>query len=243
MLGYIEFEEGGGNARLAQEKRLGGTFLVLDMGRGARGLLSGRRAVRAALQMRQQGVRRAVFPVDFPHTAIFLRSGISPVDPLPLRKALCVPFVRNQLEALGLSETQAVIAIAGEHMTSELAEITRTLAISYRYVMLSVRSGGEAFARELRRQYGISLLLNPSPDQLDRSDALVLLAPRSGLKQENPILCSLYPGNSGRGQLPLRLGSDLAGQVAPNCSEEQLAAALYSMGLLSSGQLLREITC
>lgn len=243
MVGYIEYENGRGNARLAQENRLGGTFLVLDMGRGAQGFLSGRRAARAALQMRKQGVRRAVFPVDFPHTAVFLRSGICPVDPMPLRKALCVPYVKAKLTAMGRSERQAVIAIAGEYMTSELAEVTRTLALSYRYVMLSVRAGGAELAKDLRRQYGISLLLDPSNDQLNRADALVLFTPRSDLGQENPVLCSLYPGCSERGQLPLRLGREYVEQVASNCSEEQLAAALYGMGILSFRQLLDEITC
>lgn len=243
MLGYIEFEEGGGKSRLTKEKRLGGTFLVLNMGRGAQGMLAGRRAERAARQMREQGVRRAVFPIDFPHTAVFLRFGITPVDPLPLRIALCVPFVKSRLKSLGLTDTQAVIAIAGNHMTSEIAETARALALSYRYVMLSVGSGGEAFARELRRQYGISLLLNPSPDQLERADALVLFAPRSDLRQENPVLCTLYPGSSGRGSLPLLLGRELSEEIAPNCSQEQLAAALFSMGILSVQRLLSEITC
>ena len=33
-------------------------------------------------------VRSAVFPVDFPYTALFIRMGVLPVDTLPLRRAL-----------------------------------------------------------------------------------------------------------------------------------------------------------
>ena len=87
----------------------------------------------------------------------------------------------------------------------ELTEAAKALALNYRYVLLSVR-GGEEFARDLRREYGISLLLKPSADQLDRADALVMFAPRQDLKLDNPILYTLYPGGeAGRGRLPLRL--------------------------------------
>ena len=243
MLGYIEFHENSRKARLEQERRLGGTFLVLDMGRSTQGFFASRHAARAAKRMLEHGVRRAVFPLDFPYTAIFLRHGIIPVDPLPLRRILSALFVRRKLDALGLTGTQAVIAIAGESMSAELEQTVRTLALSYRYVLLSVPSGGEAFAQQLRRQYGISLLLNPSPDQLEQADALVLFAPRSDLSLENRVLCTLYPGGEPRGCVPLRLDDKLLTGVEPNCPHDQLAAALYSMGILPAEQLLGEITC
>ena len=243
MLGYIEFEENAEKARLVKEARSGGTFLVLNMGKGAHGAFAARRAARAAEKMREQGVRRAVFPVDFPHTAIFLRRGIVPVDPMPLRRKLCAQFVKKKLEMLGVSVTQAVVAVSGDYVSAELEQVVCELAQAYRYVLLSVREGDEAFARRMRRQYGVSLVLAPSNDQLERADALVLFAPRSELKRENPVLCTLYPGGDERGRVPLTLGKELSEGVAENCSHEQLIAALYSMGIASAERFLGEITC
>ena len=240
MLGCIVYHENSSSKPyLRQEQLLGGTFLVLDLGRGAQGPFAARRAARAAKRMLTQGVHRAVFPVNFPHTAVFLRQGIAPVDPLPLRRALSARYVHHKLAALGLSVTQAVIAISGEYVSDELAHTVVTLARSYRYVMLSVPSGGEEYARMLRQQYGISLLLNPSPDQLDRADALLLFSPRSDLTRENPVLCTLYPGEE-RGSIPLQLATSLTEIIPENCCRDQLAAALHSMGILSPRQLLGE---
>ena len=114
------------------------------------------------------------------------------------------------------------------------------MALSYRYVLLSAR-GGEDFARTLRREYGISLLLDPSADQIDRADALVLFAPRGDLAQDNKILYTLYPGGeAGRGRLPLCLPKALEDQTESNCDREQLAAALYGLGVLPLETLLAE---
>ena len=205
------------------------------------GPLARYRARQGARMLREAGVRSAVFPVDFPYTALFIRQGVLPIDTLPLRRALAAPLTRRRLEAGGFQPTGAVVAVSGERAVREVTECAKALALSYRYVLLSVR-GGENFARELRREYGISLLLEPSPDQLDRADALVLFAPRTDLKLDNAILYTLYPGGeAGRGRLPLCLPRALGAQAESNCDQEQLAAALYAMGTLPLETLLAEI--
>ena len=134
-----------------------------------------------------------------------------------------------------------MVAISGERAIREVTECAKALALSYRYVLLSAR-GAESFARDLRREYGISLLLEPSPDQLDRADALVLFSPRTDLKLDNPILYALYPGGeAGRGRLPMCLRAEVAAQMESNCDQEQLTAALYAMGALPLETLLAEI--
>ena len=169
-----------------------------------------------------------------------LAGGTFAVLALPLRRALAAPLVRRRLEDAGLDPAQAVVALSGDRPLRELTEAAKALALNYRYVLLSVR-GGEEFARDLRREYGISLLLKPSADQLDRADALVLFAPRGDLAGENPIFYTLYPGGeAGRGRLPLHLPQALAAQLAPNCGFEQMAAALYAQGALSLEDLLAE---
>lgn len=244
MLGYILYGDGPKVPELGDCQLSGGSFVTLTMGRRSRpnGPLALYRARQGARLLREAGVRSAVFPVDFPYTALFIRQGILPIDTLPLRRAMAAPLTRRRLEAAGCQPTQAVVAVSGERAVREVTECAKALALSYRYVLLSVRGGAESFARTLRREYGISLLLDPSPDQLDRADALVLFTPRTDLALNNPILYTLYPGGeAGRGRLPLCLPPALAAQTEANCDREQLAAALYAMGALPLETLLAEI--
>lgn len=246
MVGYIIYGDGPQKPELGVCQIAGASFTALRMGEARRpnGPLALRRAAKSAAQLREEGARHAVFPVDFPYTALFLRQGITPVETLPLRRALAGPLTRRRMEELNLSPTQAVVAVSADRMGREVSDTVRSLALSFRYVLLSVRSGGENFARSLRREYGISLLLDPSPDQLDRADALLLYAPREDLAKENKVLCTLYPGGeAGRGRLPLCLPAGLAERLEPNCGQEQLAAALYALGAVSLETLLAEIPC
>ena len=243
MLGYIIYGEGPRRPELGERQLSGGNFVTLRLGLHPRpnGPLALYRAHQGARLLREAGVRTAVFPVDFPYTALFIRLGILPADTLPLRRALAAPLTRRRLESLGCQPTQAVVAVSGERAIREVTETAKNLALSYRYVLLSVR-GGEEFARNLRREYGISLLLDPSADQMDRADALILFAPRGDLSQDNKILYTLYPGGeAGRGRLPLCRPTALEDQTESSCDREQLAAALYSQGALPLETLLAEI--
>ena len=243
MVGYSSYGDGPKRPALDELTVAGGNFIALRMGLENRpnGPLALYRARQGARMLREAGVRSAIFPVDFPYTALFIRQGILPVDTLPLRRAMAAPLTRRRLEAAGFQPTQAVVAVSGERAVREVTECAKALALSYRYVLLSVR-GGEIFARDLRREYGISLLLEPSPDQLDRADALVMFAPRQDLKLDNPILYTLYPGGeAGRGRLPLCLPAEAAVQTETNCDREQLTAALYAMGAIPLETLLAEI--
>lgn len=245
MLGYIIYGDGPKKPELGETRLPGGSFVTLRMGQPARpnGPLALGRARKGARKLREAGVRSAVFPVDFPYMAMFIRQGICPVETLPLRRALAAPLTRQRLERLGLSSTQAVVAVSGDRAVREMADAAKALALSYRYVLLSVRCEMDEFSRNLRREYGISLLLKPSKEQLNRADALLLFSPRNDLTMENPILYALYPGGeAGRGRLPLCLPGTLANRLEPNCNHEQMAAALYAMGGLTLETLLAEIS-
>lgn len=243
MLGYIEYDGRRGKMRAARETRLGGAFFVVYTGCAASGFGSRRRAVRAANVMRRSGVHRAVFPVDFPYTAIFREQGILPVDPMPLRVALCTEYVRGRLAAAGIEESTAVVAVCGDILSAALERTVRELIRVFRNVLVSVPQGGERLAGELRRQMGAVVQVNPSRHRLEQADALVLFAPRGDLAQNNKVLCALYPGAPERGKIKLHPGKGSEGEIAENCSGEQLAAALYSMGVLTARRLLSEISC
>ena len=242
MLGYIEYDENTKTVMLGQRRVLGGMFCALTFGRENRGVTAGIRVTRAAKRMYMAGVRQAVFPVDFPYTSIFLRQGIVPVDTLPLRREICAGYVTRRLEEMGIPPTAAVIALGGEYLSREMREITKRLALAYRYVMLSVPEGGEELARELRRTYGISLILRPAEDQLERADALVLFSPKTELTCGNKVFCALYPGGEfTRGRVPIELAGEMIRSLPPNCDREQFAAALHAMGSLGAEMLSCEI--
>ena len=114
MLGYIMYGEGPKRPELGERQLSGGTFVTLQMGLQARpnGPLAHFRARQGARMLRESGIRSAVFPVDFPYTALFIRQGVLPVDTLPLRRLLAAPLTRRRLENGGFQPTQAVAAVS-----------------------------------------------------------------------------------------------------------------------------------
>lgn len=241
MLGYISYGDGPKWPTLARRQLLGAGFTVLRLAETPGGLLGRSRAVTAAHKLRAAGVRQTVFPADLPYGSLFARQGVVPVDVLPMRRALAVPLVQRQLTERGLGGTQAVVALSGQHLSRELLEATRTLAIHYRYVLLDVPDGEEA-ARSLRREYGVSLLLSPGLEQLDRADALLLYSPREGLRRVAAIRYALYPGGDlGWDTVRYGLPAALAEQVEPNCCREQLLAALYAAEAMPLENILAEM--
>ncbi len=244
MLGYIRYGDGPKRPEAGLWRLPRGTMAVLTLREEGRpmGLIARHRAMRGAELLLDRGVRRAVFPVDFPYTAAFIRRGICPVETLPLERQLAAAAVCRRLERQGLDPGRAVAAVSAGGMDQIVMDTVRSLALSYRYVLLWTPEGGEAFARQLRREYGASLLLRPSVELLDRADALVLFAPRGDLTLKNPVLYTLYPGGEAC-RLGLRPPLVYREQADPNCDPGQLAAALFSLGAVTAEQLLAEIPC
>ena len=124
MLGYIIYGDGPKRPEIGERQLAGGNFVTLSMALQARpnGPLALYRARQGARLFREAGVRSAVFPVDFPYTALFIRMGVLPIDTLPLRRALAAPLTRRRLEQGGFQPTQAVVAISGDRALREVAE-------------------------------------------------------------------------------------------------------------------------
>ena len=228
MLGYIIYgDEAGKRPALGDRQLSGGNFVTLEMRRHPRlnGPVALYRARQGARMLREAGVRSAVFPVDFPYTALFIRQGVLPVDTLPLRRTLAAPLARRRLETGGFQPTQAVVAVSGDRPVREVTECAKALALNYRYVLLSVKGDAELFSRNLRREYGISLVLEPSPDQLNRADALVLFSPRSDLAGQAALVPACRAGRADGMQLrqgtigrrAVRYGGTDCGELSGGC--------------------------
>lgn len=195
-----------------------------------------RRVRRAAKQLRKLGVTQAVLPEPFPYREELAKLGIRPVSTLPLRRALAADWARAVLTSRGLSPGSARVAVAGEQLTGELVRTVTELALGCRYVLLDLPYGGEELCRQLRREYGVSLLMGPSRDQLEGADVLVLFAPREDLKRERGVTLTLYEGGE-EALPPLLLPPALEEQLPAGCHRGQLLAVLREAGAIRTSQI------
>lgn len=109
--------------------------------------------------------------------------------------------------------------------TSSPAELVRTvteLALGNRYVLLDVPYGGDTLANQLRREYGVSLLLSPTRQQMEEADVLVLFAARTDLRRRDPAVLRLYdeaaPLPPAAAALPRAGGPDAPGPLPPSAA-------------------------
>ena len=112
---------------------------------------------------------------------------------------------------------------------------SRSWPCGHRYVLVDVPYGGEALAGQLRREYGVSLLLSPTRQQLEEADVLVLFAARTDLRRKNPVVLPLYDESAPLP--PLLLPPALEEQLPRGLRRPQLLAALVEGGVLRPGQI------
>ena len=194
-----------------------------------------RRVLAAGKRLRKLGVNRAVLPAEFPFGRELEKYAIRPVSTLPLRRALAAQTVSWRLERLGV-DGGARVAVAGEQLTGELVRTVTELALRYRYVLLDLPYGAEELGRQLRREYGVSLLLSPSAEQLEGAEALVLFGERRDLKRKNPVVLALYEGG-GENLPPLVLPPAMEERLIGGCDRPQLLCALREAGAIRPGQI------
>lgn len=243
MMGLIVWQQPGAGKRLrtvtAQETAiLRVPFLQVEVVRGPRtrpGTLE-RRMIRAAQKLRQAGVRYTVLPADYPLSQWPQRHGVGVVSTLSLRRSLAVELVRRITAERGLPPGSVRIAVTAGQMTGELVKTVTELTLGYRYVMLDVPYGGEELCRRLRREYGVSLLLQPSREQLEEAQVLVSFDRRTDLTGNNEAVVALYEGAESAFP-PLTVPPSVETQLPAGADRLQLLAALRGAGALAPGQI------
>lgn len=198
-----------------------------------------RRRIRGAVRrLAKQGVTEVVLPESFTYSTVLEEAGLHPVSTLPLRRMVAADWVRAALEDRGITGTSVRIAVAAEELTGELVQAVTELSLRYRYVLLDLRRGGEELTRHLRREYGVSLLLSPSQEQVDGAEAAVLFAPRREWSGKNPVFLRLYDETV---PLPgLALPPAMEEQLPDGLERGNLLAALRQAGALRPGQITVE---
>jgi hypothetical protein len=240
MFGFVEWIDRRARGNAIREKkilnlRFCGTS-VLKGPRTPRFLLR-RRLSEAAKRLHRAGVTRAVFPENFQDWEIFARNGILPIDGLPLCRALAPELVRSVMEQRRLSSQTAVLAVCGNHISSELERTVTELCIRNRYVLLSAPDWNGTLCRRLRREYGVSLVLTDEVSRLAKADIIVLFDPKEGLRSDAAITLSLYHG-APLPQVNLSLtGSGEEETSSLQCNQIQFWSALFEAGAIRSGQL------
>ena len=210
-------------------------FLCGEVLRGPRTpeAVARRRVRRAAKQLRKLGVTQAVLPEKFPYREELAKLGVRPVSTLPLRRALAADWVRWALEEKGQSPAGARVAVCAAQLTGEVVRTVTELCLRHRYVLLDLPYGGEELCRQLRREYGVSLLLGPAREQLEGADALVLFDARTDLK--NPAALALY--DESQPLPPVSLPPAMEEALPPGADRGQMLAALREAGVLRPGQI------
>lgn len=235
MIGFVTWTEERAPRRAEELSILRMRFcrVYLTRRRGTPAPLERRRLAAAAKKLEKQGVTRAVFPEDFSQLAAFEKRGVVPVETLPLYRRLAGEWLKTSLAAKGLGGATTV-AVCGERLTGELVRTVTELCLRWRYVLLDVPDGGEELARQLRREFGVSLVLRPSAAQLAAADAALLFTPRPELR--NGVTLALYEGAAPPEHVRLELPA-LEEQLPAGCRRDQLLAALYGAGALRPEQI------
>lgn len=237
MIGLILWQTPGKRQRsveLGEELVLHMRFLCVRVAPGRPGAL--RRRIRTAGKLLYRaGVRQAVLPANFPCGEQLETCGIHPVSTLPLRRSLAAELVRASLEP-GTGLGGARLAVVGEYLTGELVRAVTELSLRSRYILLDLPCGGEDLCRQLRREYGVAVQLNPVRELLETADALVLFDRREDLRGRNAVL-PLYDDSEDAPLPELLLPPVLEDQLPTGCDRIQLLAALWESGVLRPGQI------
>ena len=137
-------------ARMAQDRR--------------RNPLTERRRLRTAgKKLLRQRVEQVVLPAGA--SAEALPEGLRPVETLPLRRAIAADWCGELLRFRGENPAGARVLITADALSGEVVRTVTELALRHRYLILKVPFGGEELCRRLRREYGVSIVLNPETER------------------------------------------------------------------------------
>lgn len=194
-----------------------------------------RRVAAAGKRLRKQGVVRVILPENFAFDAQLAKCGLRPVSTLALRRGLAADWTRWLLAEKDLPVAGARVAVTAAQLTGEVVRTVTELALRHRYILLDLPYGGEELCRQLRREYGVSLLLGVSRDQLEGAEALVLFDQRSDLSCRNPAVLPLYDETAPLP--PLSLPPALEEKLPEGISRPHLLAVLRESGAVRPGQI------
>lgn len=206
-------------------------FLCADMSRGERmSAAAERRKLRSAgKKLLRQGIERVVLPSDVPADA--LPEGLRPAGTLSLRRAIAADWCGALLRLRGENPAAARVLVTANALSGEVVRTVTELALRHRYLILKVPFGGEELCRRLRREYGVSIVLNP---ETEREPASIHMAFDPTEAQGGGFL-PLYDESL---PLPrLLLPPEVEARLPEGLDRGQLLSVLWRTGALRPGQV------
>lgn len=232
---WAEPQKGQKSIRLEERLVLRMRVLQAEVTRSAHPAVLRRRAAAAGKKLRKRGVTQVVLPEDDSVREQLSKCGLRPVGTLVLRRAVAADWVRAALAAKDQPVAGARVAVSAAALTGEVVRTVTELCLRHRYVLLDLPYGGEELCRQLRREYGVSLLLGPSKDQLEGAEALVLFDSRTDLSLKNPVALRLYDEKQA---LPsFTLPPSLEEALPEGVDRGQLLAVLREAGVLKREEI------
>lgn len=192
-----------------------------------------RRMKIAAKRLQKLGVHKVILPKDFPWKEQLEPWGIQPVSTISLRQMMAADWVRWELENRKIPVVGARVAVVTGGISGAVVRTVTELALRHRYVMLKASYGGEELCQQLRREYGVSLLLNPAQEQLAEAEAVLLFDRQAEERGRGQIL--LY--DESVAMPPLSLPPTLEDFLPPDAERSQILTVLLEAGVLRPGQI------
>lgn len=233
MIGLLQWDhEGHGPYRPREVSILHIRFLRGTVKKGPRTpeAVLRRRLHAAGKRLLRRGVERVVLPEDAPADA--LPEGLRPVSTLPLRRALAADWCGALLRLREVPAASARVLVTAKALSGPVTRTVTELALRHRYLLLAVPYGGEELCRRLRREYGVSVLLDPTPEQTATADLHIAFDPAE------PLGGGFLPLYDETLPLPPLLLPREAEEALPTGADRgQLVSALWTAGALRPGQV------
>ena len=221
MLGQIVFSARDGRWPRLERRTLCG-LPVLQAAVEPDGVLGRVRLRQAAKLLSCAGVRRVLVPEGFDCWEPMHRRGLVPVDPLPFLQAHADALVVTALRKTGRIPERERVAVRALKAHRGVVLTAEALCLQVREVCISVNTGGEALARNLRWEYGmasrpdsgdVAAAVRFAPETLDAGGAVLdlfrpaidtagvqiaLPGAKLGEMEPFPLLAALWEGGKVR---------------------------------------------
>lgn len=184
----------------------------------------------AGRRLLRQGVERVVLPEG--SAADVLPKGLRPVSTLALRRAIAADWAGELLRLRQQPPGGARVLVTANALSGEVVRTVTELALCHRYLLLTIPFGGEELCRRLRREYGVSVLLNPTAEQMAEAAVQIAFDP---VEAAGGGFLPLYDE-----QLPLPallLPPSIEACLPKGVNRGQLLSVLWEHGTLRPGQV------
>ena len=234
MFGMILWKEPGRGAAVTMVEKhvLHARFYCAQIARGPRTpeLVVRRRVAKAVRRLKSAGALRVVLPEG--SAADVLPKGLRPVSTLALRRAIAADWAGELLRLRQQPPGGARVLVTANALSGEVVRTVTELALRHRYLLLTVPFGGEELCRRLRREYGVSVLLNPTAEQMAEAAVQIAFDP---VEAVGGGFLPLYDE-----QMPLPallLPPSIEACLPKGVNRGQLLSVLWEHGALRPGQV------